>query len=351
MNANTFNDLTGACGMLTLPHGGNRAAFKRQFPNAPEPFLDLSTGINPFGYPLPAFPQTALTLLPQEKDLEMLKSVACQYFNAASPEYILPVAGTQSIIGHLLVLSTRRTLRVLGKTYSGYARAAALAGIMCETVFELNALAKAGIAVIVNPNNPDGRWHSKADILALAKQMAERKGLLIVDEAFMDIAERDESVIPFADNLPLIVLRSFGKFFGLPGVRLGFVVAHPALLYRLAAVLGPWAVSGPALFAGITAFEDTHWIDGTKRQLIDSGARLQKALVDTGLEPIGGTALFSLVQTQQADHLFDHLGGRGIMIRRFAESPHWLRFGLPELEAAWERLHAALLSFKHRTMR
>jgi cobalamin biosynthesis protein CobC len=328
-----------------LPHGGNRSAFARQFPNATEPFVDLSTGINPFAYPLPAFPQTALTLLPQEKDLKMLKSVAAQYFNAPSLDYVLPVAGTQGVIAPLLRMLGGGKLAIRGPTYSGYARAAQMEGMEALACTNLDELENMLVAVVANPNNPDGRLYDGDEIRSLAERMARNGRTLIVDEAFMDAKEGKGSAVAAVKDVPLVVLRSFGKFFGLAGIRLGFVIAQPAFVSVLEERSGPWAVSGPALFAGITALQDQEWVAQAKLRLQNDGARLKNMLEDAGCLIIGGTNLFCLVERPDAAALYRHLGERGIMVRAFAESPQWLRFGLPGVEAEWERLKQAMETF------
>jgi cobalamin biosynthesis protein CobC len=343
--ANAFSDQAGSGRAPALPHGGNRDAFRLRFPHAREPFVDLSTGINPCGYPLPAFPQTALTLLPQEKDLKTLKSVAAQYFNIPSPEFVLPVTGLQSVITRLAEWLDGTSMAILGPTYSGYAQAAHMARIKCETVLNVNDLPATDMTVVVNPNNPDGRVRGKEEMCALAQSIADKGGILVVDEAFMDALPEGESMASCTGIYPLVVLRSFGKFFGLPGVRLGFAIARPAWLERLEVMLGPWAVSGPALFAGITALQDSAWIAATRQQLAQKERRLQELLTVSGLRVIGSTPLFCLAETAQAGLLYQRLGENGIMVRAFAESHHWLRFGLPGAEEEWARLAKGLSDF------
>jgi cobalamin biosynthetic protein CobC len=143
----------------------------------------------------------------------------------------------------------------------------------------------------------------------------------------------------------IVVLRSFGKFFGLAGLRLGFVLAAPPLGKKIAAALGPWAVSGPAIAVGTQALADTPWIERTRARLDKSTQRLDAMMADLALPRVGGTSLFRLVQTPAANALFQHLGEAGIWVRVFPQNAKWLRFGLPGNEAAWKRLKAALVAF------
>jgi cobalamin biosynthetic protein CobC len=176
---------------------------------------------------------------------------------------------------------------------------------------------------------------------ALAAALAARGGLLVVDEAFMDVGPVDASLASAAGD-GLVVLRSFGKFFGLAGLRLGFALAAPEQAARMRASLGPWPVAGPAIAVGAAALADAAWIAATRRSLAGAAQRLDGLLAAAGLDIVGGTSLYRLVRTSRAALLFEHLGRSGIMVRRFAHAPSWLRFGLPGEEAAWQRVSAAL---------
>jgi cobalamin biosynthetic protein CobC len=142
----------------------------------------------------------------------------------------------------------------------------------------------------------------------------------------------------------IVVLRSFGKFFGLAGLRLGFALAAPHLATRLGALLGPWAVSGPAVFIGEKALADASWKNRMNAHLADTAQRIDSVLADAELEIVGGTSLYRLTRSADAQEVFRHLGHAGILVRRFAEHPTWLRWGLPDGDIAWRRLSAALAS-------
>jgi cobalamin biosynthesis protein CobC len=226
-----------------------------------------------------------------------------------------------------------------------WCRAAALAGHRAEEVSDLACVRAASLAVVVNPNNPDGRILTRETLLDCAHSLQRDGGILVVDEAFMEVGPRGVSLAGDVGERNIVVLRSFGKFFGLAGLRLGFALASPAVAARLRAALGPWAVSGPALAVGAKALADTGWIERTRRRLARAARRLDAILERAGLEVIGGTSLFRLAQTPAADALFRHLGRAGIFVRPFPDNASWLRFGLPANEPAWRRLEAALTSF------
>jgi cobalamin biosynthesis protein CobC len=254
---------------------------------------------------------------------------------------VVAAPGTQILLPLVAALVPPGKAAVLGPTYGEFSRAAALAGHDVTEVRDVGALRDADLAVVVNPNNPDGRVFGKRELLDLL-EAPRRRGLLVVDEAFMDVGPDGTSLCGEVERGGLVVLRSFGKFFGLAGVRLGFAVAMPEIAVRPTATLGPWAVSGPAVAIGRTALADTVWIGAMRQRLDKEARRLDAVLIEAGMEIIGGTSLFRLVSTPVADRLFHHLGSAGILVRRFPAHPSWLRFGLPGDDAAWERLQLAL---------
>jgi cobalamin biosynthesis protein CobC len=231
-------------------------------------------------------------------------------------------------------------------SYGEFARAAALVGHDVAEVDGLAAVGDAQLVFIANPNNPDGRLFARNDLMALAGNLRGRGGLLAVDEAFMDVGPSDESLAADLSGGNIVVLRSFGKFFGLAGVRLGFALAAPKIAARLSAMLGQWAVSGSALAIGAKALADAAWIRKAQTRLEGSAKKLDGILTQSGLDIESGTNLFRLARTDAASELFHHLGRAGILVRRFPEQSNWLRFGLPANAQAWRRLQIALAGFK-----
>lgn len=322
--------------MTPLFHGGDLAGARAAYPQAPEPWIDLSTGINPHPYPLPPLSPEAFTRLPGRAALERLLRAAATRYGAPSPAHVVAAPGTQSLLPTLTRMVPPGVARVLSPTYAEHARACALAGHRVEEVATLEALAGAALAVVVNPNNPDGRLHTADDLRTLAGTV----GLLVVDEAFLDVG--GEAMDACVDDLPIVVLRSFGKFYGLAGVRLGFAICAPDRAETLRAVLGPWAVSGMALEIGAAALEDTGWAETTRDRLRRDAARLDGLLAAAGLSVIGGTPLFRLASMSDAAAVHAHLCRAGILTRPFPSHPTRLRFGLPGEAKAWDRLERAL---------
>ncbi|MBX3580715.1 MAG: threonine-phosphate decarboxylase [Rhizobiaceae bacterium] len=323
-------------------HGGSLGCARSLFPHAPEPWVDLSTGINPHSYPLFDLPATALTRLPEPGRALELAAGAARAYRAPSAAHVALAPGTQILLPRVFSLVMPGRVAILRPTYAEHARTAALCGHAAVEVSDFAALADADVAVAVNPNNPDGRVVPRADLLALAGKLRSRGGLLVVDEAFMDVGPQDESLCGDVEQGGIVVLRSFGKFFGLAGVRLGFAVAAPEIAARLDGEFGPWSVSGPALEYGIRALEDRAWQDAMRVGLQADSNRLDALLAGFGIVVDGGTSLFRHVTHGSAATLFDTLGKAGILVRNFADRPHALRFGLPADEPAWQRLEEAL---------
>jgi cobalamin biosynthetic protein CobC len=221
-----------------------------------------------------------------------------------------------------------------------------LAGHNVTEASSADQLGRADLAIVVNPNNPDGRIVERASLLGIAKELRRHGGLLVVDESFADVAPPGASLAGDIGRGNIVVLRSFGKFYGLAGLRLGFALAAPNLVGRLDAMLGPWAVAGPALFIGERALADGAWKLQILARLTEAAARLDEVLKNSGLEVVGGTSLNRLTRSREAEQLFAHLGRAGILVRRFSEEPTWLRWGLPRSENEWRRLSDALRDHK-----
>jgi cobalamin biosynthesis protein CobC len=328
--------------MPSIAHGGRLSEARRLFPQAPEPWLDLSTGINPQPYPLPPLASESFTRLPDSEEVDLLQSAAAAAYHVADPAMIAAAPGTQILIELLPRLWPASSVAVLGPTYAEHARAWAKTGGRTHDVATVEELGNAAVAVLCNPNNPDGRRFSPDRLLALADELAARGGLLVVDEAFADLEGEELSLGSALPHPALIILRSFGKTYGLAGLRLGFALAEPDRAGRIRDALGPWAISGPAIAVGLQALTDRAWFTATAERLANATRELDACLSDSGLSVIGGTRLFRLIDAHDASGLFARLGHAGIFVRRFADHPTWLRFGQPGGTANMKRLKAAL---------
>jgi len=323
-------------------HGGALDRAMARFGGVRAGWIDLSTGINPWPYPVPGIPAEAWTRLPDEAALQDLIEVARAFYGAPGDAAVTVAPGSQALIQTLPRLVPRSQVAVVGPTYAEHARCWALAGHDVQVIQTIET-STAPILVLVNPNNPDGQYWTTVRLSALAERQASRGGLLVLDEAFAEVVP-NVSLVPQAGMPGLVVLRSFGKFFGLAGLRLGFAFGPAAVIGPLNAAFGPWAVSGPALEIGRAALSDRDWAGMTRVRLAAAAQALDATLAAAGLDPIGGTDLFRLVRIAEAGPFADRLGRHHILVRRFARQPDWLRFGLPPDEAARARLRAALMN-------
>ena len=288
-------------------------------------------------YPVPPMPLAALTRLPEPEQVAALEAVAARAYGVADPACVVAAPGTQALIHLLPRLFAPGRVDVVSPTYAEHRAAWALAGHGVAEVADLDGTLRARVAVLVRPNNPDGAVAPADAVLSVARRLAAEGGLLVVDEAFADLEQC--SLAPAVPSPGLLLLRSFGKTYGLAGVRLGFALADPRWAARLRQALGPWAVSGPAVHAGLHALGDAGWLAAAAARLGRDAARLDKLLTGAGGRVIGGTRLFRLAACSDAQARADRLAAAGILVRRFTQRPTLLRFGLP---AEWARLDAAL---------
>ena len=311
-------------------HGGNLDWAMSRWGGTRDDWLDLSTGINPCPYPLPELDRHAWTALPTRTDLDHLVSAAQQAYGTTSQ--VLPVAGAQAAIQMIPLCFERGRARVLGPTYNEHAAALASAGWSVETAESVERLAGADLAVVVNPNNPDGRVLSRSELLGVAAKV----GKLVIDESFADATPEVSVAADAGGNL--LVLRSFGKFYGLAGMRLGFVLGD---VERLAELAGPWPVSGSAIAVGRHALGDRDWSSQAISRLAADAARLDGLAQQAGWQVIGGTSLFRLYDTGDAQEAQNRLADHRVWSRVFPYSDTWLRLGLSDA-AGWSQVESAL---------
>ena len=321
-----------------LEHGGRLLRAARHYGIPAGDWLDLSTGISPFAWPVPAIPASAWHRLPEDDD--GLVEVARDYYGAAQ---LLPVAGTQAAIQALPQLRPRSRVGVIAPGYAEHAHAWRRDGHAVETLPADMLLASAprfDVIVLIHPNNPGGERFDPADLLGLHALLAARGGWLVVDEAFIDV-EPARSLCAYTAREGLVVLRSVGKFFGLAGARTGFVCAAPSLLDAMRERLGPWTLTGPTRHVLRAALADVDWQARARDRLLAAGERLRTLLAAHGVAPTAGNAFFQWWRHPDAHALHEALAMRGILVRRF-DDPMSLRFGLPANDAGFARLDAAL---------
>ncbi|QXZ12589.1 threonine-phosphate decarboxylase CobD [Pseudomonas sp. AO-1] len=324
-----------------LEHGGRLRKAALDYGIAEADWLDLSSGLAPWPFAVPQIPLRAWARLPETDD--GLEQAACDYYGASQ---VLPVAGSQMAIQLLPRLRRAGKVGVLSPCYAEHAEAWRRSGYIVREVLEQEVeffLDSLDVLVVVNPNNPTGLSLTPARLLDWHARLAQRGGWLVVDEAFMDNTPQ-LSLASHTHQVGLIVLRSFGKFFGLAGVRLGFVLAERKLLRLLAEQVGPWAVSGPTRVLGQACLQDTEAHTRQRIRSDEASERLVLLLERYGFKPQGGCALFQWLITEHAPALHEFMARRGILLRIFTHNSS-LRFGLPANAAEEARLEQALQAF------
>lgn len=324
-----------------LEHGGRLRKAALDYGIAEADWLDLSSGLAPWPFAVPQIPLRAWARLPEADD--GLEQAACDYYGASQ---VLPVAGSQMAIQLLPRLRRAGKVGVLSPCYAEHAEAWRRSGYIVREVLEQEVeffLDSLDVLVVVNPNNPTGLSLTPARLLDWHARLAQRGGWLVVDEAFMDNTPQ-LSLASHTHQVGLIVLRSFGKFFGLAGVRLGFVLAERKLLRLLAEQVGPWAVSGPTRVLGQACLQDTEAHTRQRIRSDEASERLALLLERYGFNPHGGCALFQWLITEHAPALHEFMARRGILLRIFTHNSS-LRFGLPANAAEEARLEQALQAF------
>ncbi|RJE82479.1 threonine-phosphate decarboxylase CobD [Paracoccus onubensis] len=314
-------------------HGGDIDRAAKQY--GPGDWIDLSTGINRRPWPVTALDDQIWHILPTAAAQQKLIGVAAEWFRCDSNS-VLPVAGATAAIQLIPRLLPRGRAAVLTPSYNEYAASLRSAGWKVRECARIEDMAGAGLAVVVNPNNPDGREWAPEQLVELAAKTDH----LIVDESFAD-PRPDLSLAPMMPG-NVLILRSFGKFWGLAGLRLGFLIAPPAFLKPFAEAAGPWPVSGPALEIGAAALADRGWADSAVVYHSEASLRLDRLAILAGWQALGGTHLFRLYDTGNAMAEQDRLAHAHIWSRRFPYSDRWLRLGIPGNAQEWERVARAL---------
>lgn len=305
-------------------HGGGVDDAVARYGGRRADWIDLSTGINPVPYPVPALEAGAWTALPDRAAQQGLIDAAREFWGVPDDAAILAAPGASSLIARIPALASTGRVHIPAPTYNEHAAAFAAHG---WTQGEDNPDAR----VLVHPNNPTGGWYSSDDLGA---------PFTVIDESFCDVSPY-QSLVSYADREGTLILKSFGKFWGLAGLRLGFAIGPQALIDRLREMLGPWAVSGPALSIGTMALSDRGWAADTRTRLNEDAAHLDALMVRAGAGVVGGTSLFRLYRVNDAAAWQDRLAQHHVWSRIFPYSDSWIRLGLPAPDS-WARLEQAI---------
>jgi cobalamin biosynthetic protein CobC len=327
---------------IALPrHGGALAQASARYGLPLDAWLDLSTGINPTPYPVGVTAPSSVHRLPDPQSLESLLRIARKAYGLTEGGAIAACPGSDLALRLLPLIAPEGPVAILGPTYSGHAEAWTQAGRSVSMVSSLDDVPpEARIVVIVNPNNPDGRIVPSDALKALADHLGAAGGLLVLDEAFADVTPAT-SFVPLYRGERVVMLRSFGKFYGLAGMRLGFLMGDRGIVERFSRLIGDWPVSGPAIAIGASALADRPWQQETRARLADARSRLVSLLEAASLSVMGGTDLFLLTESPEAVELHVALARQGIWTRIFQDQPGRIRFGLPA-DDAFARFATAL---------
>ena len=323
-------------------HGGRLGEAVKKYGLPRDQWLDLSTGINPQTWPVPTVPIECWQRLPENDD--GLEQAAKAYYGCKT---LLPVAGSQAAIQLLPKLRQLSKVAIIDPGYNEHRAAWANNG---HQVVDVPAkriesiIEEIDVLVVINPNNPGAERFSSTELLRWHAQLSKRGGWLVVDEAFID-STPDSSITSKPTRNGLIILRSIGKFFGLAGIRCGFVISEPTILARLEQLLGPWTLTGPSRYICRQALADSDWQERMRSELSQQSVRLKNILEQHLDLEARGTPLFQCVHTSKAGEYHQQLAQQGILTRLFPD-PQLLRFGLPCSEDQWQRLENALCCIK-----
>lgn len=321
----------------TRDHGGGLDAAVARYGGAKGDWLDLSTGINPVPYPVGDIPQSAWTALPDRLANERLLTAARNFWGIPDGAEIVLAPGASALIARLPTLFECGEVFINNPTYNEYDAAFRAA----DDWLLVDGSGEGDTDVFVHPNNPSGRLF-EAELIG-------RKRHTVVDESFCDVAP-GMSHVTLADSDGVVILKSFGKFWGLAGLRLGAAICAPRLAARFRDLLGPWPVSGPALEIATRALRDTAWAEQTRDRLTTDAERLDWLMTEHGANVVGGTSLFRLYEVDDAEVWQARLAAQHVWTRIFPYSKTWLRLGLPAPDD-WAKLEAAVRHLSSETAR
>ncbi|MEM0899047.1 MAG: threonine-phosphate decarboxylase [Pseudomonadota bacterium] len=316
---------------MPVAHGGALSEAITTYGGDRADWLDLSTGINPTAYPVPPISPEAWQRLPDEDLVRRCEDAARAYYHVPDGAFLVATPGTQAAIQCLDRILPEGPVEIVEPCYGEYRH------VLVHRAVAAGSAPRGKAVVFGHPNNPDGKTHDLDGFF-------ESYEVLVADEAFFDAAPDDElqSFVRYTASNNVLVLKSFGKFFGLAGLRLGFAIGSEETVGKIRELIGPWAVPGPALEVGTMALADKRWICETRARLRNQREALQAVLLNHGFERVGHTDLFATVHRHDAIGVCEHLARHKILVRSFDYQPSWLRFGLPTDQKELARLDAAL---------
>jgi cobalamin biosynthesis protein CobC len=326
-----------------MRHGGDLTEAKKVFNHISiDSWIDLSTGINLNSYNDTGIGLSNLDKLPTKDSYDELVSAAKNYYSVSDTNRLCISSGAQSLINILpYIFSIEKNVAIFSPTYSEHAISWKKANYSIREINKIDQILNEDIVVITNPNNPDGLVYSHSDIEEIYSKIVKNKGLLIIDESFID-ATPELSFVKKLQNRNIIILKSFGKFFGLAGLRLGFAIGNEGIISDLENILGPWPVSTIALNIATKAMSDIDWIKGTRSLLLKLSEELNSNLSSSGYNIYGTTAFFTLISVENSTKMQRELANKGIWTRIFDYNNRWVRIGVPKDKETLEYLFNAI---------
>ena len=319
---------------MTLPHGGNIYYYSRKYGIPERDILDFSASINPLGPPesaLKALAQAVPSLVNYpDPDCTALREALSARMGVDGGSIVFGNGSTELIYLLPRALAPKKVL-VTAPGFSDYERAARLAG--CEVLYltlreenrfepDMDALRGAlegiGLFFLCNPNNPTGALLKKDAVREITGIASGMGVTTCVDEAFMDFVPGESVVGEAAEQDGVAVLRNFTKFYAMPGLRLGYLVAGPGLAEKLRRAQEPWSVNTLAQAAAAAALSDAGFARASLRLMDAEREYLCRALSGLpGLEPFPASANFILVKLKgiASAELAEALARRGILVR------------------------------------
>ena len=320
---------------MAKQHGGNVWLAEETYGVQQEQILDFSANINPLG-PSPK----AITALQRSVDqirhypepqARALRGELAKVTGVPEELLILGNGAAELIYALGRVLKPKRVL-LPTPTFSEYAEGfteVVPVFLPLNPVNDFALLAEAiepvvqrgDLLIICNPNNPTGQLVDQQQLRALLDKVGQLGANLLIDEAFMDFVEPEQSLLKEIQHHPhLLILRSLTKFFAIPGLRLGYLAASTKVVESLHKVLPPWRVNHLAQVAGVASLQDQTYIQQTLELVDQQRAMLFSALAGIpGLRPLAPAANFILVDCHAsgitAREIQNYLGPRGILIR------------------------------------
>ncbi|MFH5835342.1 threonine-phosphate decarboxylase CobD [Proteiniclasticum sp. C24MP] len=310
-------------------HGGDIYQYK-------EEMTDFSANINPLGIPehfsrILTKDLSSLTRYP-DRHYRKLKASIRKYLQLDQEAHLVLGNGAIEVIYKTIQALPVRSVLIACPTFSEYERAARMAGIPVreEVLYDgkgkldvkalANLLEEKDLVIVCNPNNPTGTLTSKEELLVLGKLIQEKQGYLLVDETFIEFTkDYPETSVMDAKEGNFIIIRALTKYFGMPGIRLGYGVFHQKkLASEVEELMEPWHINSIADLAGQTVLHDRNYQEATRRWILEESAFIMmelEKLTDFTFLPTESNFILLTSKSHKAEKIQEMLLEAGLLIR------------------------------------